>query len=265
MHELLHEADLEVARRREVGCPAMTPVELARELGVDPKRLRAWLRKQIERGAGKGTRWGDLDEATLEEARRWFGRGSSPAVARELTRTAPRGSRPFHTTGDIEAVRQRFRPSRIGTLFVGESAPAGGDFFYNGNSNLYRQMRKAFDDVVGTSGLSAEDFFERFTALGCYLDDLCLEPVNKLPRPERKARCVAAEPSMTERLRLYAPKTVVAIGKTYPAPSIQRALGRSGIDAAFVTMPFPDRPDQRVAFVSQLSDFLRNALVQPHS
>lgn len=243
----------------------MTPVELARELGVDPKRLRAWLREQIERGAGKGTRWGDLDEATLEEARRWFGGGSSRAVARQPSRSAPRASRPVHTTLDVEAIRKRFRPSGITTLFVGESAPAGGDYFYNGDSNLYRQIRKAFDSVSGTSGLRAKDFFERFMALGCYLDDLCLEPVNKLPTPERKARCVAAEPSMTERLRLYAPKTVVAIGKTYPAPSIQRALGRSGIDAAFVTMPFPDRPDQRAAFVSQLSDFLRKALVQPHS
>ena len=40
----------------------------------------------------------------------------------------------------IEATRARFRPERVMTLFVGESAPARGGFFYFGN-NATRRMR----------------------------------------------------------------------------------------------------------------------------
>jgi hypothetical protein len=34
---------------------------------------------------------------------------------------------------DVEAIRRAHRPEPIATLFVGESAPVSGDFFYRGN------------------------------------------------------------------------------------------------------------------------------------
>jgi hypothetical protein len=43
----------------------------------------------------------------------------------------------------IEAARAKFRPERITTLFVGESAPSSGDFFYHGNSAMTRHMQSA--------------------------------------------------------------------------------------------------------------------------
>jgi hypothetical protein len=39
---------------------------------------------------------------------------------------------------DTEAVRARYRPPRITTLFVGESPPASGKFFHAGNTVLAR-------------------------------------------------------------------------------------------------------------------------------
>ena len=42
------------------------------------------------------------------------------------------------------ALRERYRPTRVTTLFVGESAPAGGTHFYLANSNLFRATREAF-------------------------------------------------------------------------------------------------------------------------
>lgn len=33
-----------------------------------------------------------------------------------------------------ENIRERFRPSKIKVLFIGESAPASGDFFYKEDS-----------------------------------------------------------------------------------------------------------------------------------
>nr|MBC8193829.1 hypothetical protein [FCB group bacterium] len=36
-----------------------------------------------------------------------------------------------------EDLRQAFKPPKVEVLFIGESPPAGGTFFYNGNSKLY--------------------------------------------------------------------------------------------------------------------------------
>ena len=43
----------------------------------------------------------------------------------------------------VEVTRLRYRPDRITTLFVGESAPVSGDFFYRNNSALVRYMQQA--------------------------------------------------------------------------------------------------------------------------
>ena len=47
-----------------------------------------------------------------------------------------------NTRNDIEKLRQSFRPEDIKALFVGESAPAGDTFFYRGNSQMFRYMKK---------------------------------------------------------------------------------------------------------------------------
>jgi hypothetical protein len=64
---------------------------------------------------------------------------------------------------NVEVTRTRYRPDRITTLFVGESAPASGAFFYYGNSALTRHMETAMTaNGLGGSG----DFLERFKAYG---------------------------------------------------------------------------------------------------
>src|SRR5947199_2008929 len=77
-----------------------------------------------------------------------------------------------------ESLRRRYRPADIRILFVGESPPAGGTFFYAANSNLYYATEAAFRQAV--PDLLSGDFLDDFRALGCFLDDLCLRPVNHL-------------------------------------------------------------------------------------
>lgn len=78
----------------------MTPEELARELGISPKTLRAWLRAHIERGAAKGTRWGGLDQATIQTARARWSRSAprrppAPSSARARQLVKARDVEPF--------------------------------------------------------------------------------------------------------------------------------------------------------------------------
>lgn len=159
-----------------------------------------------------------------------------------------------------EEHRRSFRPANVRVLLVGESAPAGPTFFYEANSNLFRHARAALDGILGTAGASAREFFERFRELGFYLDDLCLEPVNDLPRNERKERCVASEATLAGRIAEYSPEVVVAIGKTFAAPSIKRALARSGVPARFEIVPFPNWPDQQAEFKERAAGLARELI-----
>lgn len=58
---------------RAMVCDAMRPEDLARELGISGKELRAWLRKQFPHDAGDhGTNW-HLTHTQVTMARRRFG------------------------------------------------------------------------------------------------------------------------------------------------------------------------------------------------
>jgi hypothetical protein len=158
-----------------------------------------------------------------------------------------------------ERLRRRYRPARITLLFVGESAPAGGTFFYARNSTLYREMRAAFAAAVPQT-FGRGDFLETFRTAGCFLDDLCLEPVNSLPDRERREKRTQAEGALSRRLRRYRPQTVVAIGKTTTAPHVRLALARAGLGGvAFNIVSFPGRPAHKADFHRELRSLLRSA------
>jgi hypothetical protein len=55
----------------------------------------------------------------------------------------------YSTYMDVEVTRARYRPDRITTLFVGESAPASGAFFYHGDSAMLRYMQRATEAALG--------------------------------------------------------------------------------------------------------------------
>jgi hypothetical protein len=139
----------------------------------------------------------------------------------------------------VEATRSKFRPDRITTLFVGESAPAGGDFFYYGNSAMTRHMKRVVDDTLGAGG----DFLARFQSYGWYLDDLVLTPVDKLENAERKMRCLEARPSLAARIAEYRPLAIVSL-----LLSTRHIVDAAAIDARSAApryaVPFPGMGQQ---------------------
>ncbi|MCD4665605.1 MAG: hypothetical protein K8R68_10070 [Bacteroidales bacterium] len=56
-----------------------------------------------------------------------------------------------------EIKRKKFKPVTIRILFIAESPPVGGTFFYNENSNLFYAVKLGFEKVFGafksTSGI----------------------------------------------------------------------------------------------------------------
>jgi hypothetical protein len=134
----------------------------------------------------------------------------------------------------VEAVRARYRPERIKTLFVGESAPHSGAFFYCGDNEMLCQMQRAVELALGESG----DFLKRFKAYGWYLDDLVLTPVNRLTKSQRKARCLDAQESLAGRIAAYRPEAIVSLLRRIE-PFVNAAANTSGSDAHRYAVPFP--------------------------
>jgi glycine C-acetyltransferase len=142
---------------------------------------------------------------------------------------------------DLEELRRKFRPGRIATLFVGESPPHNGTFFYKKNSILYREMRKAFN---GTNS-----FLDDFKAKGFFLDDLVLEPINQIKdKKERNRGRRERIRSLAERLREYQPSAIVTVMRAIE-PMVHDAVIQAGFEGiAFHNVPFPVRRANQNAF-----------------
>jgi hypothetical protein len=145
-----------------------------------------------------------------------------------------------HNTEAVEATRTRFRPERIMTLFVGESAPASGDFFYYGNNAMLSHMRNAVQLALGNS----KDFLATFKAYGWYLDDLVLEPVDKLSPAQRKLKCLDAQASLANRIAEYQPLAIVTL-LLRVRDVVEAASIAANCSAPRFAVPFPGMSNQR--------------------
>ena len=156
-----------------------------------------------------------------------------------------------------ERLRKNFLPNQVRILFVGESPPASGRFFYQENSGLYRAIREAFVKVF--PGLRDAKFLESFRDLGCYLIDLCKNPVDRLqPKARRKARR-KGEPQLSETIRKSRPQIIIVV-----IHSISRNVHRSELQANWsgrhVELPYPGRwIRHRTAFIRRLVPILRES------
>ena len=159
---------------------------------------------------------------------------------------------------NVEKIRSRFRPDQIRILFVGESPPESGKFFYCGNSQMARYMKSVLErELLAGTG----DFFEAFKASGCYLDDLVLVPVNKFSGRIQKQARRQAIPDLATRIRQYRPRVVVALLKRIER-DVSDAVDQSGVDARFYVTRFPGNGQQGQfkSDVQKLLPILRSAI-----
>ena len=130
---------------------------------------------------------------------------------------------------DTEKLRLSYKPSRVRLLLVGESAPAAGTFFYRGDS-LCQYTQKAFSEFFNeVEDLPAADFLKWFSSQDCYLDDLCLVPVNGMEDESRERQRAISVPSLANRIRLYRPEVIVTVMKGIRGHT-QLATIQSGLD-----------------------------------
>ena len=132
---------------------------------------------------------------------------------------------------DVEAARARYRPQQIATLFVGESPPASGAFFYYGNNAITRHMQRAVEAALGSG---SGGFLTDFKARGWYLDDLVLHPVNQLRGAQRRAAWRDAQAGLAARIAEYHPRAACSASRpSSRQPRFRPAAVRRGSPCRF--------------------------------
>jgi hypothetical protein len=155
-----------------------------------------------------------------------------------------------------ERLRRQYLPARVRVLFIGESPPASGKFFYQGDSGLYRAMRDAFSAIHPS--ITDTDFLAAFQQMGCYLIDTSLEPVDRIDAPARRAACLAGEPLLCRTIRKVQPEIIVTIVRAIRG-NAERAAKCAGWSGAMLDLPYPGRwIRHRETFVAKLVPLLRD-------
>jgi hypothetical protein len=165
------------------------------------------------------------------------------ALERLNVATGPQSSEPFDAVVDprdqsIERLRRRYRPDDIVVLFVAESAPAGGSFFYQADSNLFFATREACELAFG-SVPQGRDFLRWFQARGFWLYDLAKRPVNRQRGRPRKLAVSAGVAELADLIAEAEPDFVVAV-KTSIESDVRQAADRAGLRGnRILVLPFP--------------------------
>jgi hypothetical protein len=157
-----------------------------------------------------------------------------------------------------ERLRRRYRPARVRILFVGESPPASGRFFYQADSGLYRAVQQTF--LAAFLGLSAANFLESFRKLDCYLVDLCGRPVDRLTARQRRLACSQGETRLGATIRRINPEVIVTVIRSI-AKNVERARASARWLGTHLELPYPGRwKSHRDEFERALIPVLRRTL-----
>ena len=147
---------------------------------------------------------------------------------------------------EFERERRKFQPERVKTLFIGESPPHGGTFFYNEDSMLFRAMREAFGHE--------ENFLAQFKAKGFFLDDLVHEPVNQLQSRFRNDMRLNGICELAIRMSEYHPSAVVALMCAIE-PMVSEAMRKAKLSVPLYVTAFPGRYHRR-RFIEEMAEII---------
>jgi hypothetical protein len=160
-----------------------------------------------------------------------------------------------------ERLRRSYRPERLHLLFIAESPPASGRFFYRADSGLYRAMREAFQAV--DPSITDANFLSTFQSSGHYLVDLCPEPVDRLDAKSRRAECRSAEQSLSKAIGQLRPPIIATVVRSIER-NVLTAVSAANWGGNMIHLPYPGRWIQnKEAFLNKIAPIIRIGTPDP--
>jgi hypothetical protein len=152
--------------------------------------------------------------------------------------------------------RWKYRPRRVLFLLIAESPPSSGGFFYFettiGKDHLFRETMKALElwpeDEPMRKGVDKRPMLRRFQAMGFYLLDTCISPVDKLLPTKRKKSVLGQTPRLVNDVTEANPLHVLIVKSSIFNP-VSIALREAGLMTRVLNtgpVPFPSHGNQRI-------------------
>jgi hypothetical protein len=143
------------------------------------------------------------------------------------------------------ALRNCNAPRHPTVIFIAESPPASGKFFYNPDGSVSEPLFKAMmEDVLGIKPTSKEEGLKKFAAHGFFLLDATYTPVNKLAEDAADEMIRNDFPRLLADLREHArPETRIVLVKANVCRILEPKLHEVGFNVLNngTIIPFPDR------------------------
>jgi hypothetical protein len=160
----------------------------------------------------------------------------------------------------FEDIRNRYLPSRVKVLFIGESPPIGGAFFFLGKSILFKSTKEVFEEFYIKLFPDPFDFLNFFKNSGYFLDDLCHKPINHIKDPivREKLRSKSIE-GLSDRLKDYNPRRIISVMKNPQFNMcVDEAINNSAIDISikYAPLPFPRYERNVISYKLNLKQYL---------
>jgi len=156
------------------------------------------------------------------------------------------------------ALALRYKPEKVKILLIGEAPGKADKNFYLANTNLFRTVYAAFKELYGGFS-SAEEFLQFFKTAGCFLDHLSSEHTERHDLTKRKLERQNGIVSLSERLKIHQPETVIILMKALEK-QVRQAIDLSGIKSIRhqTTVSYPAGSDaNRLACIRGLVEILK--------
>ncbi len=148
-----------------------------------------------------------------------------------------------------------YKPRTIRVLFVAESPPSSGGFFYFrktiGKDHLFRETMKALSlwplRRPLRKGFDKTGLLEEFRSRGFFLIDTCELPVDRLSPKARKISIAQGSSGLASRVKDLDPDSIVIVKKTVYGP-VRHELETVGLGNRLLNtgpLPFPSHGNQK--------------------
>jgi hypothetical protein len=164
-------------------------------------------------------------------------------------------------------IRQNYNPRKqnkdVKVLFIGESPPEDGTFFYCANSDLYYATKKAYERAYDKE---IPNFLKCFKYLGCYLIDFFDEPGKKIDSSCQEFKDQINR--LAQSIKDMNPRFIIVVHERV-CYCVKLALSKAKLNTDLRCLPFPRTIQIGVqsdtsnysAYIHQLAEIIKNELI----